>query len=291
MGLRAATKRDQRKVAVVTGANQGLGFALVEGLARRLAHGDVVYLTGRDRARVDDARRHISGARADVHARVVDVGDAASLATFASEIDASHGGLDIVISNHYQRVVPEEAPADVISRYVNINNLGTTRVLRAASPRLRRGGRLLVIASSLGALHELPERLWERFDTDTMDLDDIDAAVRRWRDAVVEGRAESEGWPQFINIPSKVAQVAAVRVLARERRSADRPDGAFLAAVCPGMIDTGASRPWFDMSGAQTPDQAAVAVLRLALDPDLDPALYGELVRFGKALPWNRSSS
>jgi hypothetical protein len=52
------------------------------------------------------------------------------------------------------------------------------------------------------------------------------------------------------------------------------------------MIDTGASRPWFDTSTAQTPAQAAVALLRLALDSVVDPRLYGELVRFGEVVPW-----
>src|SRR5437899_6794475 len=36
-----------KRVAIVTGANQGWGFAVAEGLARRLEPGDVVYLTGR----------------------------------------------------------------------------------------------------------------------------------------------------------------------------------------------------------------------------------------------------
>jgi carbonyl reductase 1 len=40
------------------------------------------------------------------------------------------------------------------------------------------------------------------------------------------------------------------------------------------------------MSGAQTPAQAAVALLRLALDRDVDRQLYGELVRFGEVVPW-----
>jgi hypothetical protein len=52
------------------------------------------------------------------------------------------------------------------------------------------------------------------------------------------------------------------------------------------MIDTAASRPWFDMSNAQTPAQAAVALLDLALDPALDPRFYGELIRFGRVIPW-----
>ena len=60
-----------------------------------------------------------------------------------------------------------------------------------------------------------------------------------------------------------------------------------VAAVCPGLVDTPLSRPWFDdFSKAQTPAQAARAVLDLLTGP-LDPATYGELVRFGKVLPWH----
>jgi hypothetical protein len=69
-------------------------------------------------------------------------------------------------------------------------------------------------------------------------------------------------------------------------READLRDGTVVAAVCPGLIDTGASRPWFDdMSSAQSPNAAAVHVLRFALDP-VNPHFHGELVQFGKVLPW-----
>jgi hypothetical protein len=58
-------------------------------------------------------------------------------------------------------------------------------------------------------------------------------------------------------------------------------------ALCPGLIDTDASRPWFeDMSTAQTPAEAAAWPVELALAPTFDPAFYGELVQFGKVLPW-----
>jgi hypothetical protein len=40
------------------------------------------------------------------------------------------------------------------------------------------------------------------------------------------------------------------------------------------------------MSRAQTPAQAASWPVELALAPDFDPAFYGELVQFGKVLPW-----
>lgn len=106
------------------------------------------------------------------------------------------------------------------------------------------------------------------------------------RGAVEEGRAAAEGWPEWINIPSKVGQVAAVRIFARERREGDLRDGTVVAAVCPGLIDTDASRPWFDdMSAARSPLEAAVPVLRLALD-SVNPRFHGELVQFGRVLPW-----
>jgi carbonyl reductase 1 len=58
-------------------------------------------------------------------------------------------------------------------------------------------------------------------------------------------------------------------------------------ALCPGLIDTDASRPWFeDMSEAQTPAQAAAWPVELALGERFDPAFYGELVQFANVLPW-----
>ena len=62
--------------------------------------------------------------------------------------------------------------------------------------------------------------------------------------------------------------------------------GILIAAVCPGLIDTGASRRWLDTTRAQTPAEAAGGLLDLALGPDPDPGFYGELVLFGKVVPW-----
>lgn len=271
----------------MTGATQGLGFALAEGLARELSPRDVVYLTGRDADRVRAAVERVARPRAELRGRVLDVCESAAVEAFADEIGARHGGVDIVFSNAAARLTPGTPPAELVSPFVRTNNLGATRMLRAFGPFLRPGARLLVVASEFGSLRRLPAHLHGSLDTDAMTLDDVDAVMLAWRDAVVEERAAEEGWPNWVNIPSKVGQVAAVRVVARERRVADSRDGTLVAAVCPGLIDTAASRPWFeDMSGAQTPAQAAVAPLGLALDPVLDPRLYGELIQFGRTIPW-----
>lgn len=275
------------KIAIVTGANQGLGFALAEGLAQQLASEDVVYLTGRNPEPVRAATAQIADPRAHVRGEVLDVRDGAAVTAFADAIAARHGGADIVFSNAAARLTPGTSWAELVGPFVDTNNLGTTRMLRAFDPILRPGGRLLIVASSFGSLRSLPGPLHERFDTDAMSLDDVDATMLAWRDSVVEGRVGDEGWPEWINIPSKVGQVAAGRVLARERRAADAKDGTLVAAICPGLVDTEASRPWFDdMSQAQTPAEAAVAPVRLALDRGAEPSFYGELIQFGKVIPW-----
>jgi NAD(P)-dependent dehydrogenase (short-subunit alcohol dehydrogenase family) len=273
------------RIALVTGATQGLGLALVKGLAARLDPRDVVYLTSRQTSRSAHATRTLPTGGAQLRSEGLDVRDAAAVSGMAERIAERHGGIDIVFSNAYRRVQPSDEPAKVVSDYVETNNLGTTRMLRSFGPLLRENGRMIVVASGMGTLHYLAPVLHRRFEP-LESLDAVDHAVCSWRDAVRDGSAMAEAWPAFINIPSKIAQVAAVRTLARQRRKHDERQGILLAAVCPGMIDTAASRAWFDMTNAQTPDQAAEPLLDLVLTDSPDATLYGELVRFGKRIPW-----
>jgi carbonyl reductase 1 len=271
------------RIALVTGANQGLGRALIEGLAARLGPDDHVLLTGRNAERVTAEAGKIGG---PVSGRVLDVTDTAAVQATADAIAAEYGGIDIIISNAAARMSPQRTPVEEVDQVAETNNLGTIRMLRSFLPILRPGGRFLVVASSFGTLGRLDPRVRPQFDQ-ARSLADVEEAVAGWRAAVHDGSAEAQGWPAWLNIPSKVAQVAAVRVVAAERRERDLADGTLVAAVCPGLIDTAASRPWFeDMSQAQTSEQAAAALLDLALAPTVDPASYGELVQFGKVLPW-----
>ena len=275
------------RIAVVTGANQGLGRALVEGLAARMAPEDRILLTGRDANRVEAAAAAVASddaSIAHVEGRVLDVRDADAISALASEL----GEVDIVFSNATARMSPDADPADEVDAVAQTSNVATSAMLRAFAPRLRPGGRLIVVASALGTLDKLDERIAGRFAAAAAgDLDAVDALVADWRRAVLEGTAQDEGYGRWLNIPSKVAQVAAVRALAGERRAQDLASGRLLMALCPGLIDTDASRPWFDdMSQAQAPEQAASWPVELALADSFDPAYYGELVQFGKVLPF-----
>ena len=272
------------RVALVTGANQGLGLALVEGLAQRLSAGDTVYLTGRDAGRVERAVAGVPGGGAEVRGELLDVADPAAADEFAARLRERHGGVDIVFGNAVMRIGPDDDPREFIDTYAEVNNFGTTRLLRAFGPLVRDGGRLIVVASSLGTLDYLAPVLHDRFDG-AASLDDVDKQVAAWRDAVRDGQARASAWPGFVNIPSKVAQVAAVRALAWQRREQDAARGILVAAVCPGMINTPTSAMFWDVSGAASPAEAAGPLLELALGP-VDPAHYGELVRHGQVLPW-----
>jgi len=249
-------------IALVTGANQGLGRALVAGLA---PHVDRVLLTGRNPERVQQAAAELG-----VEGRVLDVRDPEAIYALAREL----GHVDIVFSNATARMSPDDDPANEVDAVAETSNLATTHMLRAFGPR---SAKLIVVASALGTLDKLPESVRPAF-AEADSLDAVDALVEEWRAAVHAG---SDAYGHWLNIPSKVAQVAAVRAAAREYPET------FVMALCPGLIDTDASRPWFeDFSQAQTPEQAAAWPVQLALGERPDPAFRGELVQFGRVIPW-----
>jgi carbonyl reductase 1 len=203
----------------------------------------------------------------------------------AADLAEQYGGIDVVVSNATARITPDLPQEKQADEFIDVANGGTHAVLRSFGPVIRPGGRLIVVASALGTLGNLDERLHPLFENAS--LDEVESLVESWRTAVHAGTARDLGWPQWINVPSKVAQVAAVRAVARERRETDLEEGTMVAAVCPGLVDTPASRPWFaDFSQARTPAGAAAVVLDFVLAEPVDPATYGELVRDGKVLPW-----
>ncbi|MFI7064467.1 SDR family NAD(P)-dependent oxidoreductase [Kribbella sp. NPDC050124] len=261
-------------------ANQGIGFAFVQELAARMDPGDLVLLTGRDPQRVAEAVTRIDGV-ARVEGRVLDVTDPDAVAGMAAEL----GAVDIVISNAVGPLVPERPQSEQVDVFADVANRGAQYVLRSLGQIVRPGGRLIVVASSLGTLDHLPERLWSRFDG--VSLAEVERAVEDWLRSVHDGTAAEQGWPEWINLPSKVAQVAAVRAVAAARHTEDLAAGTLVAAVCPGLVDTRASRPWFDdFSQAKSPAEAVVPIVDLILADRVDAAMYGELVRDGKVLPW-----
>ncbi len=276
------------RAALVTGANQGLGFAITAGLAARLEPGDVVYLTARrEREGRLSTERLAGGAGAEVAFWPLDVTDRYSISALVDMIKERHGGIDIVVSNAAARMSRDIPLADQVTHFINTNNHGARNLYGALLPVLRAGASYAMVASSFGRLTNLTPSLHPLFDTDRLDLDDIEKAMDYYSEQVVAGTAVENGWPEWINIPSKIAQVASARIAARQIAETRPGSGIVINAVCPGLVDTGASRPWFDdMSNAQSPDEAAKAILTLLLEPEAVGFPNGQLMQFGKSLPW-----
>eukprot|EP00439_Symbiodinium_sp_Y106_P023957 s1849_g2.t3 len=280
-------------VMLVTGANQGLGLALVEALCSSAEPSAAVYLGARSQERGEAALEKLKAKGLRPELALVDVASPESVQKCAEMIQERHGGADLVIHNAAARMTPEKTPPEYVREFVTTNNLGTTAMLRSFLPVMRPGGRLLVVASGFGTLTKLPEPRGLKFllepprevrcpkldsggpgqgDAGIFSAQNLNlktkafmhglersSCVEGYVAAVEDGKAAEEGWPDWVNIPSKVGQVAAVKVAAAAFSQL------FVGACCPGLVDTAASRPWFkDMSHAQSPAEAATDVVWLA---------------------------
>lgn len=112
------------KVAVVTGANGGLGLEIARELARKGAH---VVMASRDQAKAETARVSIVAAIPQAHRLEVQRLDLASLASIrdaAAKILAAHPSVDILINNAGLMGIPQRRTEDGFEMQLGVNHLG-----------------------------------------------------------------------------------------------------------------------------------------------------------------------
>ena len=145
---------DSGKVAVVTGASRGIGAAVAERLAR---DGLAVVVNYAGRSADADAlvaKIEQSGGRA-LPARA-DVSDPAAVAGMFDAARAAFGGVDVVVNNAGIMKLAPIADSDdaLFDRQIAINLKGSFNVLREAARRLREGGRIVSLSSSVVGLYQ-----------------------------------------------------------------------------------------------------------------------------------------
>jgi len=286
---------EDARVAVIAGGTRGIGLALVTALARAWRSDDIVCLTARrpgDGERAAAAARQAAGPLA---ARIdwlpFDLIDRQAADRLARTLVERHGGVDVADLNGAFAPAQDAPPERDARPMIEANNHGALRFLRALAPALRDNGRLVITASGFGLLKNLTERLRPRFDTRVHSAEAIDQAMDDYVNAAEQGRLEEEGWPRWINIPSKIGQVAVTRAFAR-RYAADpaRRPGVLINAVCPGVTLTEATAAMIDTvfkdRAVQTPDEAAAHIVWLLTLPAGTTAPYGELVQQRRVLPY-----
>ena len=137
-------------IALVTGANKGIGYRIVEQLAAR---GMTVLLGGRDQK-----RREAAAAELGAEPIALDVTDPASVAAAAAHVRTAFGRLDVLVNNAgiagTGAVPPSETTVEAVREVFDTNVYGVIRVTNAMLPLLLRSPapRIVNVSSMVGSL-------------------------------------------------------------------------------------------------------------------------------------------
>lgn len=151
------------KVALVTGANKGIGFAIAQKLARL---GTSVLVGARDSSRGEQAAARIRQEGLDAQYLKLDVTEAVSVEDAARAVNERFGRLDILINNAAiasdTTLPPSEASLDNIRKVFETNFFGVIAVTQAMLPLLRKSaaGRIVNLTSGLGSLSMQSDPAW-----------------------------------------------------------------------------------------------------------------------------------
>ncbi len=220
------------RMAIVTGANRGIGQEIARELAARGLHV------------VATSRSPQSG-----HA-TLDIEDRQSIDAFVrSQVK---DGIDVLVNNAGASF--EGFDESVAVRTLAVNVYGAMHLTDALLPSMRPGARVVMVSSGMGKLSNLGPSLRARFDSPSLNraglLELLESFVRDVRD----GDHGRHGWPSNAYGVSKIGMNALVRVLARELDG--DPRRILVNSADPGWVRTrmgGRAAPRSVEDGARTP--------------------------------------
>lgn len=148
----------ESRVALVTGANRGVGQEICRQLAKIGVH---VILGARDDSRGRAAAAEMVGDKLNVEARQLDVDNAGSISDCMDWIRRDIGRLDILVNNagimEEEEDLDPESEVEVVRRTMRTNAYGPLLLSRLAIPimKSRRYGRIVNLSSGMGSLSEM----------------------------------------------------------------------------------------------------------------------------------------
>ncbi|WP_281649702.1 SDR family oxidoreductase [Novacetimonas hansenii] len=141
-----------RKVVIVTGSSRGIGAAI----ATRLAHDGLAIIINYagNAAAADALVTKIRQAGGEAIAVKADVSAAADVVSLFDETEKAFGGVDVLVNNAGVMALGRVADVDdaAFTRQVDINFRGAFNTLREAAKRLRDGGRIVNLSTSVVGL-------------------------------------------------------------------------------------------------------------------------------------------
>ncbi|WCJ43541.1 NAD(P)-binding Rossmann-fold superfamily protein [Euphorbia peplus] len=279
-----------KRYAVVTGANKGIGFGISELLA---SNGIVVILTARDEKRGLEAVQKLKdlGLSDYVLFHQLDVTDSASIAALAHFITTQFGKLDILVNNagatgatfdldairtsnsnndggeiNWNEIMTQTY--ELAEQCVTINYYGAKRMIETLIPllRLSESPSIVNISSSLGKLENVTHA-WAKevlSNVEKLSVEKIDEVLSQYLNDFKEGALESKGWPAYSSayILSKAALNAYTRIQAKKLQNIR------INCACPGHVNTDFTLN----SGSRTIKEGAECPVTIALLPKEGPS-------------------
>lgn len=143
------------RIALVTGANRGIGLEIVRQLGER---GISVWLAARDSDAGEEAAQSLRKAELDVRFVRMDVEELKGIRSAMKTVSASVDHLDVLINNagillDESTSILDVAP-DVVHRTITINTLGAFFVTQTFLPLLVQGSRIINVSSGAGEIGE-----------------------------------------------------------------------------------------------------------------------------------------
>uniref|UniRef100_A0A8C2CGF0 carbonyl reductase (NADPH) n=1 Tax=Cyprinus carpio TaxID=7962 RepID=A0A8C2CGF0_CYPCA len=272
------------KVALVTGGNKGIGFAIVRAMCKDFA-GDV-YLTARDVGRgtaaVDSLRKE--GLAPLFHQ--LDINDPDSVRSARDFFTEKYGGLDVLVNNagiafKMADTTPFGIQADVT---LKTNFFATRDMCNVFLPIIKPGGRMVNVSSVMGsmALSRCSPELQARFRSDDITEEELVGLMERFVRDAQEGVHAERGWPSTAYGISKTGLTTLTRILARNLTKERPGDEVLCNACCPGWVRTDMAGP----NATKSPDEGAVTPVYLALLPAGAKEPHGQFVSEKKVQPW-----
>jgi len=149
-----------KKIALITGANKGIGYEIARQLGKL---GYVVLVGSRDKKRGQASTDRLKAEGIDAHLQLLDVTHHPSVVRARDFIQNEYGHLDVLVNNagvaHDKVLKPSEVPIDTIREVFEPNFFGVIAVTQALLPLLRKSGagRIVNLSSSLGSLTTLSD--------------------------------------------------------------------------------------------------------------------------------------
>lgn len=272
------------RVALVTGANKGIGLAIARELCRRFS-GDVV-LTARDEARGRAAVQQLQAEGLSPRFHPLDIDDPHSVRALRDFLLREYGGLDVLVNNagiafKVNDPTPFPVQAEVTMK---TNFFGTRDVSTELLPLIKPQGRVVNVSSmvSLRALKSCSPELQQKFRSDTITEEELVGLMNKFVDDTKRGVHQQEGWPNTAYGVTKIGVTVLSRIHARQLSEQRRGDKILLNACCPGWVRTDMAGP----KATKSPEEGAETPVYLALLPADAEGPHGQFVMEKKVEPW-----